>query len=349
MKSYVPLAFAAGVVLGALGAFTATAWRRGGHEGTYCVRCAMHRDTWGRHTRERGGALHALLASSAGAHAHVWADATGVRDADQRALQREAVSAEFDDLDAIERDPAAIATLVEAWRDDRERAARFTRLVINPDGHVDRAALGLLQRPEMPWADRWRVVDGFHALYRCLSAPAAVTCSLPVGPVTVIAWHQVPGSLLRGPIPWTTWTPPNFAPSVRLTPIAPPIVAPPIVAPPTTPEPPAPPVEAAAGDASVEAPSPPDSRSVERGIALANRGQVEAAARELARLQRMNPPPAGLSRLRDAIRQRAVAQIDELILSARCNDAQRLARQLRSLGCAVDARDHFGSACPSPQ
>ncbi len=361
MKSYAPMAFAAGIALGALGAATVTSWRRGAREGTYCVRCAMHRDTFGKRVRERPGALHGLLSPSAGEHQHAWADAVSARDADVRTLQREAAATELDDLDAIERDPIAIAALVEAWRDDRARAARFARMLIDPAAHVDRAALGLIQRPETPWSDRWRVVDGFVESYRCLGAQAAVTCSLPVGPVTIVAWHQVPGSVLRGPVPWTTWTPPGFVAAPRMTPIAPP-AAPALPSRPSQPSPSGPllqPIEPPLGPidppdeaepiVAAGAPSTPgNARDVDRAIALAQQGQVEAAARELARLQCVTPQPAGLGRLRDAVRQRALTQIDDMILSGRCNDAQRFARQLRAMGLTVDAREHFGSACPMP-
>ncbi len=364
MKSYAPLAFAAGIALGALGAATVTAWRRGTREGTYCVRCAVHHDTFGRRVRDRPGALYSLLSPSAGAHQHAWGDAVSARGADTRTLQREAANTELDDLDAIERDPIAIAVLVEAWRDDRERAARFTRLLIDPSAHVDRAALGLIQRPETPWSDRWRVVDGFVASYRCLSASAAITCSLPVGAVTIVAWHQVPGSVLRGPVPWTTWTPPGFVAAPRMMPIAPPTT--PAPAPsrpiPSRPSPSGPQLQPInpplqPSDPSDEAEPIVDAgvpstvgnaREVDRAIGLAHQGQVEAAARELSRLQRATPQPAGISRLREAVRQRALTQIDDLILSGHCADAQRFARQLRSVGCTVDARDHFGSACPAP-
>ncbi len=353
MKSFAPLAFAAGVVLGALGAFTATSWRRAPREGTYCVRCALHRETLARRVRERQGALYGLLSASLGAHEHRWADAVSARSGEQRALDRESAQTELEELDALERDPIAIAVLVEAWRADRDRAARFTRALIDPTQHIDRAAIGLIQRTELSWADRWRVVDGFFEQYRCRAAPEAITCTLPVGAVSVVAWHQVPGSVLRGPVPWTTWTPPGFV--ATAPPVFAPSPPPPVVAmtpiPPPTPRGTAPeaPLPTEVPSATPTAPGAGGaSRDVERAIGLARTGQVEAAARDLARLQRVTPQPAGLGRLREAVRQRSVAHIDDMILSGRCAEAQRFARSLRALGCPVNAQDHFGSACPGP-
>jgi hypothetical protein len=342
-----------GVVLGALGALTAVSWRRSlAPSRTYCHRCAMRREPLPWREELRPGPLHALLTARAGAHEHRWALASDERDPDARALRAEAVRDERDDLDAIERDPRLLGVLAEATRDDPERAARLLGAVIDPDAHVDRAALRLVDRPGLSWRDRWRLVDGFFTHYRCTRERAAVTCTLPLGAITAVAWHRVPHSLLRGNIPWDTWTPPGFvadpaaapmptAPGAMMgamIPIPPPAPAPALPMPGDPPAPATPPSGAA----------PSADAEVERGIALARAGRVAEALSVHGALSRRAPPPRGLGRLTGALRSSVAAQVDAHILEGRCASAQALHRQARAAGITYDAREHFGSACPQP-
>ncbi|MFO0605701.1 MAG: hypothetical protein U0324_21140 [Polyangiales bacterium] len=348
-----------GVVLGALGASMVVAWRRSlAPSRTYCSRCAMRREPMPWREELRPGPLHALLAARVGAHEHRWALGGNERDPDLRALRAEAVRDERDDLDAIERDPRLLGVLAEATRDDPARAARLLGVVIDPDAHVDRAALRLVDRPGLSWRDRWRLVDGFFAHYRCERERAAVTCTLPVGAITAVAWHRVPHSLLRGEIPWDTWTPPGFVaeaptpalPTPTSAPTGPSVLTP--IPPPPSTGPTAPPTTDPTPDPAPPAPSPMpaagDGAAVDRGIALARAGRVNEALALYASLSRRSSPPAGLGRLAAALRTAVPSQVDTLILEGRCASAQALHRQARGVGITYDARDHFGSACPQP-
>ncbi len=347
----------AGVILGALGALTAVSWRRSlAPTRVYCVRCAMHREPLPWREELRAGPLHTLLITHIGAHAHRWSLTGEVRDADARTLRTEALHDERDDLDAIERDPRLLGVLAEATRDDPERAARLLGAVIDPDAHIDRAALRLIDRPTLAWRDRWRLVDGFFAHYRCTRERAAVTCTLPVGAVTAVAWHRVPHSLLRGSVPWDVWTPPGFvaeeappsalpmAPSMAPTlpamiPIPPPTPAVPTPSAPTPIDPWQPTPTAPSGDTEAE---------VNRGLTLVRSGRVGEALQLHGALSRRAPTPRGLGRLTSALRTAVPDQVDTLILSGRCASAQALHRQARSAGVSYDASGHFGSACTQP-
>lgn len=350
-----------GVVLGALGASMVVAWRRSlAPSRTYCSRCAMRREPMPWREELRPGPLHALLAAHVGAHDHRWALGGNDRDPDARSLRADAVRDERDDLDAIERDPRLLGVLAEATRDDPARAARLLGAVIDPEAHVDRAALRLVDRPGLSWRDRWRLVDGFFAHYRCERERAAVTCTLPVGAITAVAWHRVPHSLLRGEIPWDTWTPPGFvAEAPPPTPTTPspggapgyPSVMIPIPPPPST-RPTAPPTTDPTPDPAPPTPSPAptgaDGSAVDRGIALARSGRVGEALQLHTSLARRSPPPPGLGRLTGTLRSAVPSQIDTLIMEGRCTAAQSLHRQARASGVTYDAGSHFGSACPQP-
>lgn len=346
----------AGVVLGALGALTAVSWRRSlAPSRAYCVRCAMHREPLPWREELRAGPLHTLLVTRVGPHEHRWSLVGDVRDPDARALRVDALRDERDDLDAVERDPRLLGVLAEATRDDPERAARLLGAVIDPDAHVDRAALRLVDRPALAWRDRWRVVDGFFAHYRCARERAAVTCTLPVGAITAVAWHRVPHSLLRGSVPWDVWTPPGFVadeaplpsapgtPSLpAMVPIPPPAMLP--LPPPSTPIDPLDPTPVAP---TPNVPADGDAE-VNRGVAMARGGRVGEALQLHGALSRRRPPPRGLGRLTAALRQGLPEQVDTLILSGRCASAQSLHRQARAAGVSYDASGHFGSACPQP-
>lgn len=321
MKWLMPLGFSAGMLLGALGALAASAWRRPA-AATFCVRCAMHREGG----RERQGAVYTLLARTEGAHAHRWAEPDHGRrlTPEARAMSDEAVRDEVDELDALERDPEALALVVEASRNDPRRTASLLHAILDPGAHVPVTVLRLLDRPQWPWSDRARLIDGFLDQYRCERAPTSVVCTLPVGAVTAVAWHRVPGSLLRGTIPWNTWSPPGFALSpAPVAAVAPPLGQGPVMMP-IPPLPSAPPTPGAS--ARPGAPRlPPPLGSPPRPRVVVTPGQREAS------------------------RARALAQIDDMILAGRCSAAQALFRQMRASGAAPDgARDHFGSACPLP-
>ncbi len=340
MKRYVVLALLAGVVLGTLGTLAVGAWRVDAVEHTWCLRCARHRTSFGDVVDEHGGPVSALLATRNPPHHHVWAD-TGRGPRRALPLTVDAAREALANLDAIESDARAVAVLDEAFRNSPERAERLVRAVLDPEAHLDRSALTLVARPELSWPDRWRVVDAFLAAYTCTRAAQAVTCTLPVGDVRIVAWHHVPGSVMRGPVPWATWLPQGFAPTASptptpsLTPMTP--IAPPIPVGPATPVTPAVPASPRDDEASVNA-----------GIAQARRGDLEGAARTWSRLSTHTPRPAGLPRLRAAIERQAGDAIDTMILDGRCAAAQRLVRSLRTAGLHLDGAQHFGSACQQP-
>lgn len=350
MKAYLVTAFVAGFLLGVLGVLTLGAWHRSlTPTRSYCVRCAMHRDTALFRDELRPGIVHALLAPHVGTHEHRWHNAGRERDADARALRVEAARDELADLDALERDPDTLALITHAMRLDPTRVTHLVTAVLDPGQHLDRAALHLLDRPALPWNDRARVLDGFFERYRCERTRLSVTCTLPVGTVRAVAWHRVPGSLLRGNIPWASWLPPGFTPAATETPTPAPTLTPgavmlPIPPPPQSAAVPVAPVPD--DDAAPSSASP--GRDVERIIALATAGRLSDALDLHGRLSRARPPPADLPRASAALRPRVLSGIDTQILSGHCPAAQMLFRRARSAGVAMNAGDHFGSACPQP-
>lgn len=356
MKAYLAAAFFAGLVLGVLGVLTVGAWHRSlAPTRAYCVRCGLHRDSAFYRDELRPGVVHALLASRVGAHEHRWHNVGRERDADARTMRTETARDELADLDALEHDPDTLALVTEAMRLDPTRVAHLLTAVLDPGQSVDRAALRLLDRPTLAWNDRARILDGFFERYRCERARLSITCTLPVGPVTAVAHHRVPGSVLRGTIPWSSWQPPGFTPTAAPTAVAPTAPTPGAVMVPIPPPTPAPNVPITPVPDDEDEPAPPSTtpptppgRDVERVIALASAGRLTEALSMHGRLTRAEPPPAGLSRATAALRPRVLAGIDAHILSGRCSAAQGLFRQARTAGVAVNASDHFGSACTQP-
>ena len=217
------LSLAIGVVAGAF-LNRWPAWGTTRH--SYCSICGVHNEesertpVLGRHRQSstRVGILSHLLGpalmATGGEHGHVWITPAYVAPTNpppklgsREAFTQVVSEAEVRDLELLEDSPHAVALLDEAMVNDRTRTVRFVQKLLDPGAFLPIEAIGLLDRPQQSWEERWRVVDAFLDAYHCDVTEVSASCRMRAGSTDLLVLVRTTTSVHSGGVDWTHWVP----------------------------------------------------------------------------------------------------------------------------------------------
>lgn len=352
--------FVAGAVAGAfVGMASEEGARKVAARRSWCPRCGLHRTEvrlstlFGQSTMtvEHAGGTYALLRPDNAAHDHAFRRIDDDVDPGARdALEREALRAELRELDALDQSPGLLGLLEDARQQDPSRARAFLQRLLDPSVHLPVTAAGVLDRPELPWADRWRLVDALGPAWTCDTRGVTLACRLAGNTPPVVAYNLTAGvgTNPSAPVDWRRWLPPGWMPTQTQS-------STPTPTPPTQPS--TTPTAGGGGNtpggsAGATAPSAGGSdqalQAVGRARQAMSSGRLEEACGQWAQATMASSQHPSVRVLQGDLRSAVQDGLDQRILRGDCPGAQRLFRVCRERGLAVDDQS-FGIACQRPR